>query len=304
MLRPRYISYSSNITQGGLQAIQQSVNQDQFRNGSSTKQLAQKFVPFIKERDSMNRLVTKLQSISPERTERKSSCGAVNYSKEKWKQNSQVRIKSPTKKVLIQNEISLSKQRSFSNVDNKLKLIQAYTDRLHINQDESIQQINMNQDDINFQLQMNNQENMKVNTQRSPIKIKVVKQDSLHSDILNKKIQHQNSEKLKLYNQLVEKQKLNYNGEIRRSDIKLPALLFKQYMKEILDGNQKIKEVINSQDEIKYEFPPEFEQKIIQMKKDVRKMKNKLKNWEKDRRTSEDLRHLKEVADSIIQRNE
>lgn len=36
----------------------------------------------------MNRLVTKLQSISPERTERKSSCGAVNYSKEKWKQNS------------------------------------------------------------------------------------------------------------------------------------------------------------------------------------------------------------------------
>lgn len=36
------------------------------------------------------------------------------------------------------------------------------------------------------------------------------------------------------------------------------------------------------------------------MKKDVRKMKTKLKNWEKDRRTSDDLKHLKEVADSII----
>ncbi|CAD8098785.1 unnamed protein product [Paramecium sonneborni] len=304
MLRPRYISYSSNITQGGLQAIQQSVNQECLRNGSSTKQLVQKFVPFIKERDSMNRLVTKLQSISPERTERKTSCGAVNQNKEMWKQNSQVKIKSPTKKFLISNDVSLSKQRSFSNVDNKLKLVQAYTDRLQINQDESIQQINMNQDDINFQMQITNQENVKINTQRSPIKIRVVKQDSQHSDLFNKNIQHQNSEKLKLYKQLLEKQKLYNNGEIRKSDIKLPALLFKQYIKEILDGNQKIKEVINSQDESKYEFPPEFEQKIIQMKKDVRKMKNKLKNWEKDRRTSEDLRHLKEVADSIIQRNE
>lgn len=32
------------------------------------------------------------------------------------------------------------------------------------------------------------------------------------------------------------------------------------------------------------------------MKREVRKMKTKLKNWENDKRTSDDLKHLKEVA--------
>lgn len=32
------------------------------------------------------------------------------------------------------------------------------------------------------------------------------------------------------------------------------------------------------------------------MKRDLKKMKSKLKNWENDRKTSDDLKHLKEVA--------
>ncbi|CAD8184305.1 unnamed protein product [Paramecium octaurelia] len=286
----------SNNVPGAMPILMTLQNNENDKYQNEPKQGDSIFIPFINERDRMNRLVQGDKYSTPKRQNIQQVPETV---KEKWIQHDPMKLKLPHKRLSLEDR-HMNKQRSRSNAELRMKVIQTTTERqsLLLSQDQSIQPqfeeykkavyeniLNKKKQILQSPPQQTTGKNQSSeNLQLFPIStFEKLKQSRSPSLIFVKKSIQQTASKHQHF--------LNF---------KLPSLIQKEYIKQFLDSNKKIKDLIQEQNDEKFKFPSDFEPKIVEMKKQLKKMKSRLKNWETDREVTDNKGFLKEIACGII----
>ncbi|CAD8207307.1 unnamed protein product [Paramecium pentaurelia] len=286
----------SNNVPGAMPILMTLQNHENDKNQYEPKQGDSIFIPFINERDRMNRLFQADKYSTP----KKQNIQQVQEtSNEKWIQNDPVKLKLPQKKLSLDDR-HISKQRSRSNAELRMKVIQATTERqsLLLSQDQSIQP----QFEEYRKAAYENILNKKKQILQSPPQQSIVKNQSSENfqlfpiSKLEKLKQSRSPSLIKVRKQIQQTSSKHQHF----LNFKLPSLIQKEYIKQFLDNNKKIKDLIQEQSDEKFKFPQDFEPKIVEMKKQLKKMKSRLKNWETDRQETDNKVFLKEIASGIL----
>ncbi|CAD8118265.1 unnamed protein product [Paramecium sonneborni] len=289
------IPQSSNVP-GAMPILMTLQNLENDKNQYEPKQGESIFIPFINERDKMNRLVQADKYSTPKKQHFQQVQETTN---EKWIQHDPMKLKIPPKRLSLEDR-NVSKHRSRSNAELRIKIIQATTERqsLLISQDQSIQPQFEEYKKAAYENILNKKKQIlqsspqhqlvkhqsTENLQQLPIStLEKLKQSRSPSFILIKKQIQQTPSKHQHF--------LNF---------KLPSLIQKEYIKQFLDNNKKVKDLIKEQNDENFKFPTDFEPKIVEMKKQLKKMKSRLKNWETHREATDNKVFLKEIASGIL----
>ncbi|CAD8110928.1 unnamed protein product [Paramecium primaurelia] len=286
----------SNNVPGAMPILMTLQNHENDKNQYEPKQGDSIFIPFINERDRMNRLYQADKYSTP----KKQNIQQVQEtSNEKWIQNDPMKLKLPQKKLSLDDR-HISKQRSRSNAELRMKVIQATTERqsLLLSQDQSIQP----QFEEYRKAAYENILNKKKQILQSPPQQSMVKNQSSENFQLYpisklEKLKQSRSPSLIQVRKQIQQTASKHQHFL---NFKLPSLIQKEYIKQFLDNNKKIKDLIQEQSDEKFKFPQDFEPKIVEMKKQLKKMKSRLKNWETDRKETDNKVFLKEIASGIL----
>ncbi|CAD8117719.1 unnamed protein product [Paramecium sonneborni] len=287
---------SSNNAPGAMPILLTLQNLENDKNQNEPKQGELIFIPFINERDRMNRLFQADKYSTPKKQNFQQVQETTN---EKWIQNDPMKLKLPTKRLSLEDR-NISKFRSRSNAEIRMKVIQLTTERqsLLFSQDQSIQP----QFEEYKKAVYENILNKKKQIIQSPPQHLIVKQQNsdnlelLPISTLEKLKQSRSPSFIFIKKQIQQ----TPSKQQHLLNFKLPSLIQKEYIKQFLDNNKKIKDLIQEQNDEKFRFPSDFEPKIVEMKKQLKKMKSKLKNWETHREATDNKVFLKEIASGIL----
>ncbi|CAK66685.1 unnamed protein product (macronuclear) [Paramecium tetraurelia] len=284
----------SNNVPGAMPILLTLQNHENDKNSNEPKLSESIFIPFVNERDRMNRLFQADKYSTP----RKQNIQQVQETaNEKWIQNDPMKLKFPPKKLSLEDR-NLSKYRSRSNAELRMKVIQATTERQHLllSQDLSIQPQFEEYKKAVYENILNRKKQIHQSPQ-SMAKNQSTENLQLFAASALDKFKQSRSPSVILVKKQIQQTTTKHKHLL---NFKLPSLIQKEYIKQFLDNNQKIKDLIQEQNEEKFKFPTDFEPKIVEMKKQLKKMKSRLKNWDTDRQVTDNKGFLKEIATGIL----
>ncbi|CAD8206651.1 unnamed protein product [Paramecium pentaurelia] len=286
----------TNNVPGAMPTLMTLQNHENDKYQNEPKQGDSIFIPFINERDKMNRLVQGDKYSTPKKQNIQQVPEIVN---EKWIQHDPMKLKLPPKRHSLEDRHQ-NKQRSRSNAELRMKVIQTTTERqsLLLSQDQSIQP----QFEEYKKAAYENILNKKKQIIQSPPQQTILKNQSSENLQLFpistfEKLKQSRSPSLIFVKKQIQQTTSKHQHFL---NFKLPSLIQKEYIKQFLDSNKKIKDLIQEQNDEKFKFPSDFEPKIVEMKKQLKKMKSRLKNWETDREVTDNKGFLKEIASGIL----